>query len=430
MPVLLALVALGVVLPEFMRWPERSGTPPGQSGGRRGGGGAPLPVTVLAAPVTTADVPVTIDGVGTARPAASVVVRPQVDGQLIEVRFREGVDVRKGDVLARIDPTTYKAQLDQAVAKKAQNEALLDNARRDLERYVRLAETNSVTKQQADTQRAAVAQLVAQLQADQGVIDNARAILAYTEIVSPIDGRTGIRTLDEGNLVKASDPAGLVTVSQIRPIVVLFSIPQQQLARIARAAGRGPLAVEALDADNARAVDQGTLQVIDNVVDATTGTVRMKAEFPNRELALWPGAFVNVRLRVETLRNVLVVPTAAVQRGPAGTFVYVVTQENTVAVKPVTVTQQDDTVAVIGTGVAAGERVVTTGFSRLAEGARVTVTEPTGAPPAPVAGPAEEERQRGQRRRENGQGPAPAAPGAQPTPAPTGGAAARPAPRS
>ncbi|MFZ4533996.1 MAG: efflux RND transporter periplasmic adaptor subunit [Alsobacter sp.] len=392
---LVLLLAAGVtlVVPDDWRWPWSSAPTVqapggGGGGGRRGRGGPAGPVAVLAAPVRVADVPVTIDGVGTARPAATVTVRSQVDGQLLELRFREGQDVRKGDLLARIDPTIYQAQLDQALAKKSQDEAQLDNARRDLDRYVRLAETNSVTKQQADTQRAVVAQLVAQVQADQAAIDNARAVLAYTRIVSPIDGRTGIRVVDEGNLVRASDAAGLVTVSQIRPISVLFSIPQQQLQRIARALAAGPVQVDALDSDNQNAVDRGTLQVIDNQVDPATGSVRMKAEFPNRDLGLWPGGFVNVRLQVETLRGVTVTATAAVQRGPQGTFVYLVKADDTVTVRPVAVVQQDDVQAVI-TGVAQGDRVVTSGFSRLSEGTRVTVVEPPPAPGAPpsVASP-------------------------------------------
>lgn len=378
------LIAVGAVLaPVVLERPTQQQAQHAE-GRRRGGPGAQDPVPILAAEARRADVPVHLGAVGTARPAASVVVRPQVDGQIVEILFREGQAVKKGDVLARIDPTLYKAQLDQALAKKAQDEAQLENAKRDLERYSRLAETNAATKQQADTQRATVAQIEAQLKADQAAIDSARATLAYTEVKAPFDGRTGIRNLDEGTLVRAGDATGLVTLSQIQPIAVVFNVPQQQLARVASAASTGPLAVEAMDAEGARAVDRGTLEVIDNQVDPATGTVRLKASFPNRDLALWPGAFVNVRLLVETLRDVVVVPTAAVQRGPKGTFVYAV-GDGTVSVRDVTVTHQDERQAVVGDGLSAGERVATTSFARLAEGTKVTVSDPAAAQPMPVA---------------------------------------------
>lgn len=401
----------------------------GGGGGRRrggaGGGEGQPPAAVIAVPAKLADVPIYLESVGTARPLNSVTVRPQVDGQLIEIRFREGQEVKKGDVLARIDPTPYQAQLDQATAKKAQDQALLENARRDLERYVRLAETNAGTRQQADTQRSTVAQLEAQLKSDQAAIDSARATLAYTTIVSPLDGRTGLRNVDEGNIVKQGDAVGIVTVSQIQPIAVLFNLPQQQLARVIKAQSAAPLRAEAVAPDGKAVVDAGALQVVDNQVDITTGTVRLKAEFPNAQLALWPGAFVNVRLLVETLQQVVVTPTAAVQRGPKGTFVYIVKADDTVALRDVTVATQDDAQAVIATGLQAGERVVTTGFARLAEGARVAVSAPDA--PADAAAPAIHQDMRGRtpgaggegrRRREGapaaGADGAPASPGQRP----------------
>lgn len=352
------------------------------------------PVSILAARAQIADVPVYIEGVGTARPAASVTVRPQVDGQLQRVLFREGQEVKKGDVLAQIDPSLYQAQLDQALAKKAQNEALLENARRDLERYTRLAETNSVTKQQADTQRATVAQLEAQLKADQAAIDNARTMLAFTTITAPIDGRTGIRAIDEGNLVKQSDANGLVTISQVSPIAVIFSVPQQQLPRVNKAWAAGTVPVDAMDAEGRAVIDRGRLDVIDNTIDQTTGTVRLKAEFPNKDLALWPGAFANVRLLVETLRNAIVIPTAAVQRGPRGTFVYVVNADNTVSVRPVIVAMQDDAQAVIASGLNAGEQVASSGYARLADGTQVTIAEAAPLPEPSMTGPASRRQQR------------------------------------
>jgi multidrug efflux system membrane fusion protein len=342
-----------------------------------------LPVPVLAATAKIADVPVYLDGVGTTKALNTVTVRPQVDGKLIEIAFKEGQDVNQGDVLARIDPTTYQALLDQAAAKKAQDEALLANARRDLDRYVRLAASNAGSQQQADTQRATVAQLEAQVRLDQAAVDNARAILAYTTITAPLTGRTGIRLVDQGNIVRSSDTAGIVVITQIRPISVLFNLPQQRLAQINAAFAEGALPVEVIGPDDKTVVERGKLTVVDNQVDQTTGTVRLKAEFPNDGLRLWPGQFVNVRLLIDTLRSVVVVPTAAVQRGPNGTFVFVVRPDNTVTVRPVTLTQQDDVQTVIASGLSAGQRVVTTGFAQLAEGKRVRISDPD----APTAEP-------------------------------------------
>lgn len=395
----MALIATGALIaPVFLDQPGTD-SPQRRISRRSRDRGADDPVPVLVATARRADIPVYIDGVGTVRPANTVIVRSQVDGQLLKVLFQEGQDVKKGDVLARIDPVPYQAALDQALAKKAQNESLLENARRDLERYTRLAETNSVTKQQADTQRATVAQLEAQVRSDQAAIDNARATLSYTAVTAPIDGRTGIRTIDEGNIVKASDPNGLVVVSQIQPIAVVFSVPQQQLFRINKAWTLGALPVEALDSENRNAVDKGMLLVVDNQVDQQTGTVKLKAEFPNQNLSLWPGAFINVRLLVETLKGVTVVPTASVQRGPDGPFVFVVSGEDTAVVRKVTVGHQNDTDAVISAGLKLDERVVTTGFARLADNAKVSVPAAEGSAPKPP-----EPRQRNRTRTESSAG--------------------------
>ncbi|MGE4165278.1 MAG: efflux RND transporter periplasmic adaptor subunit [Xanthobacteraceae bacterium] len=346
-----------------------------------------LPVPVLADAAKRADVPIYLEAVGTARALNTVTVRPQVDGKLIAVNFKEGQDVKKGDVLARIDPTTYQAQLDQAVAKKAQDQAQLANARRDLERYERLAATNSINQQQADTQKALVAQLEAQVQSDQAAIDNARAILGYTTISAPIDGRTGIRAVDEGNIVRASDASGIVVITQIRPISVVFNVPQQNLDDVNAAFAKGALPADTMRSDNDAVIDRGSLAVVDNQVDQSTGTVRLKADFPNKDLQLWPGQFVNVRLLIDTLKQVVVVPTGAVQRGPRGTFVYVVKDDSTVAMRPVTVARQDELQAVIGQGLEPGERVVTTGFVNLTDGSKVAVSQPGGGPPAAGARP-------------------------------------------
>ena len=342
---------------------------------------ANLPVPVLDAAARVADVPVYLNGVGTAKARNTVTVRAQVDGRILSINFKEGQEVKRGDVLVTIDSATYRAQLDQAIAKKALDEAQLANAQRDLERYSKLP-ANVVAEKTVDTQRALVAQLTAQLRLDDAAIASAKAYLDYTTIVSPIDGRTGIRMVDVGNLVRGTDAAsGIVMITEIRPINVIFTLPQQQLAEVNAALARGPVPVEALDADGKTVLDRGTLQVVDNQVDQTTGTVRMKAEFANADYQLWPGQFTNVRVLVNTLTQVVVVPTPAVQRGPSGTFAYVIQPDDTVVQRPITVGLQNETLAVVKTGISRSERVVTTGFARLKDGSRVVITREEG--PAP-----------------------------------------------
>jgi len=393
-----ALVALVLIGVAAVWWAQ----PAKQQQPRFGrGGGDDGPVPVIAALTKRADVPVYLDGVGTIRALNTVTVRPQVDGKLLSVNYTEGQEVERGYVLAQIDPTTYQAAYDQAVAKKALDQATLANARLDHERYTRLAASNSIAKQQLDTQKMTVAQLEAQVNLDQAQINNAKAILEYTNIVAPITGRTGIRQVDQGNIVRTSDASGVVVITQLQPISVLFTLPQQQLGDVNRAFAGGVLAVDAFGSDNKTIVETGELKVVDNQVDPSTGTIKLKAEFPNRELQLWPGGFINVRLLINTLKQVIVAPTAAVQRGPSGTFVYVVQPDSKVAVRPVTVAQQDEVQAVIAKGLESGERVVTTGFARLTTGAAVTVTNAELPPPADAEQPAQSQRQR---RRGGGQG--------------------------
>jgi multidrug efflux system membrane fusion protein len=346
------------------------------NGRRRGSAQSTGPAVVLAEAAKTMDVPVYIDGVGSVKPLNTVTVRPQVSGKLVEVDFVEGQDIKKGDVIARIDDAVYKAALDQAIGKKAQDQALLQNAQLDLDRYTRLVQSSSGTQQQVDTARFQVAQYQAQVQSDQAAIESAQATLAYTTITAPIDGRTGIRNVDLGNIVSSTDTTGIVTLSQIRPISVVFSVPQQQLAKVNAASANGDLSVLALAGGSQAVVDTGKLSVIDNQVDITTGTVKLKANFPNDKLALWPGAFVNARLLVETMKGVVVIPTAAVQRGPNGTYAYVLQVDQTVSMKTITVGQQDDVQAVITDGIASSDTVVTTGFARLKDGAKVEVSDP------------------------------------------------------
>lgn len=358
------------------------------------------PVPVLATAAKAVDVPVYFDGVGASRALNIVTVHAQIDGKLMSVNFKEGQDVDQDFVLADIEATVYQAQYDQTVAKKAMDEAQLANARLDLERYAKLVQTNSATRQQYDTQRAMVAQLEAEVQGDQGAIDNSRAVLSYTRIVAPLAGRTGLRLVDPGNIVHAADTTGIVVITQLRPIAVIFTLPQQRLAEVNRAFAGGSLSVEALGDDNRTVIDRGTLTVIDNQVDQTTGTVKLKAEFPNADLQIWPGEFVNVKLLIRTLAHVVVVPSAAVQRGPNGTFAYVADADETANVRPVTVTQQDDVQAVIASGVDEGENVITTGFGQLTDGAKITIgaaqdlRRPAGSerrrgPPRPAAPTAE-----------------------------------------
>jgi membrane fusion protein, multidrug efflux system len=359
--------------------------------GRRDASG---PVSVVAATAQTANVPVYLDGVGTTKALNTASITSLVDGTLLSVDYREGQDVKKGDVLARVDPVTYQAALDQAVAKKALDEAQLANAKVDLARYTNLVKTNAIAPQQLDTQRTLVAQLEAQVKLDQGAIDNAAAYLRWCTITSPFDGRTGIRLVDPGNVVRAATSTPIVVVTQIQPIALLFTLPQQQLGPVnaaivkANAAGTGPLVVEALGADNKTVVDRGKLQVVNNQVDQTTGTIQLKAEFPNTNLQLWPGQFVNVRLLIDTLGDVVVVPPVAVQRGPPPNtnFVYVIQQDDTVSVRAVGIGQQNETQAVITRGLSAGDRVVTTGFTQLADKRQVTVAPAQAAEGAPPAG--------------------------------------------
>jgi len=384
------------------------------------------PVPVVAAQSQLADVPVWLEGVGSARARNTVTVRPQVDGKILSINFTEGQEVKAGALLAQIDPVTYQAQLDQAIAKKVLDESQLANAKRDLERYTQLS-ANVIAAKTVDTQRALVAQLEAQIKSDQAAIDNARAFLDYTQVTAPISGRTGMRQIDVGNIVRASD-GGIVVITEVQPISVVFTLPQQELPGIHRAAAKGTLRVEALETHSKSVLDTGELQVIDNQVDQSTGTIRLKADFPNKDLQLWPGQFVNARMLIDTLQQVVVIPTSAVQRGPQGTFVYVITDDNHAQVRNVAIRQQDERIAVVAEGVSPADKVVTTGFARLKDGAEVAVTpadsageDPSAAIPtgsvkragmnetgdpaaAPAASPDGDARREGRKRGERGEG--------------------------
>ena len=371
---------------------------PAETAGAQAPGGRrrfapPDSVPVLLATAEARNVPIWLDGLGTVQASASVVVRPMVEGRLVEVRFREGQDVAVGDVLAQIDARTYQASLDAALARKQQNEAQLANARLDAQRYARLAATAYTSAQQADTARAQVAQLEALVAGDQAQIDQARTQLSHTTITAPIAGRVGIRNVDVGNIVRTGDAAGLVTIATLRPINVQFTLPQQALGAVKDAMAAGEVEVLALPQANApvaerEVLDRGTLTVLDNQVDPATGTIRMKATFANERLQLWPGAFATVRLRARVWRDAVTVPPVAVQRGPRGAFVFVVGDELKAERRAVTVGHEDLTVAIVAEGLKPGERVVVEGASRLSDGTKVTVTTPQPRPqgPRPVAG--------------------------------------------
>ena len=383
-PILLAAVLIGAA--GAIWYTHRPGSD--TAAGRHRAGMPDDPIPVLASTATATDVPIYLDALGTVQAFNAVNVKVMVDGPLVEVRFREGQDVRTGDVLARIDARTYQATYDQAVAKKAQDEALLANARVDLARYQKLVATNYTSGQTSDTQRSLVAQDEAQVRQDQAQIDTARTNLSYTTITAPLDGRTGIRQVDQGNIVHASDTTPLTVLTQLRPISVVFTLAQQTLPAVANAIGRasaggGAPEVLALSQDGSGGViDHGQVAVLDNAVDQSTGTIKLKATFPNDKLVLWPGAFVNVRLLVQTERGVTTVPPVAVQRGPAGAYVYVLNADDTVTRRPVELGHEDERVSIVVAGLEPGDQVIVDGASRLTDGAKVKVASP--APP--VAG--------------------------------------------
>ena len=389
---LLLLVVLGVASGAgwyfFIRQPPATTQQDAQTaraGGRRPRPGSADgdPIPVLATAATTQDVPVYLDALGTVQAFNTVTVKAMIDGPMLQVLFKEGQDVHAGDVLAKIDPRPYQAALDQAVAKKAQDEANLANARVDLVRYQKLAATAYTSAQTSDTQKSTVAQLVAQVQQDQAQIDTARTNLSYTTIASPIDGRTGIRQVDAGNIVHAADTTPLTVITQLQPISVVFTLPQQTLAAVAVAMRAGAPEVLALPQavanDGKTVLDRGRVAVLDNTVDQATGTIKLKATFPNPALALWPGGFINVRLLIDTERNVVTVPPTAVQRGPQGAYVYLVKDKATVARKVVQVGHEDENVAVVTAGLQPGDEVVVDGASRLSDGAKVKLQENTPA---------------------------------------------------
>jgi multidrug efflux system membrane fusion protein len=329
--------------------------------------------------VTREDVPIWLEGIGNVAAFFRVTVKPQVDGRLDKVFFKEGQSVTKGDLLAQIDPRPFTIQLESAQAARARDQANIKNAEVNVERYQKLAQDNLITQQQLTDQQAVVAQLQAQLQGDQAQIDAARLNLDYARIRTPIDGVAGVRQVDPGNVVHASDPNGLVVVTQIDPIAVLFTLPEDQLLSVREAMGDEPLVVEALSRDGDRSLGQGQLSVIDNEINQATATVRLKAIFQNPDHRLWPNQFVKARVKLKTRKGALVVPAAVVQHGPQGTFAYVVGADSTVSVRPVHVIATEGERAIIGDGLQPDEVVVVSGQAQLRPGARVSASKASAA---------------------------------------------------
>jgi len=337
---------------------------------------APAPAPVSVATVTRQDVPIHLSGLGTVQASLTVGIRSQVDGKLQGVLFTEGQRVRKGDVLAKIDPRLFQAALDQAIARKRQNAALLAGAEKDLARSKALAQKDIGTQQNVDQQQAKVDQLKASIEADMAAIATAQTQLNYATIAAPSDGRMGVRLVDPGNLIRVSESGPIATLVQIQPAAVQFTLPARVLPDLREAMARGPVEVTAFDQDNRRALDTGTILLIDNVIDQATDMIRLKAMFANADDQLWPGQYVNARVLVAIKRNVLTIPSSAVQRGPQGLFAWIVTSKNNAEPRPLQVGLTTSDLTVVASGLSEGERVVIDGHYRLRRGALVTIAKP------------------------------------------------------
>ena len=367
----LQIVALLLVIPAAgLTWRLARGASPAPYSASSTSKTQPIPTTIGVA--EQKDVPVYLTGLGTVQAFNSVTVKVRVDGQIDKIAFTEGQDVKAGDVLAQIDPRPFQASLDLAQATKSKDQAQLENAKLDLQRYQKAGPLAN-TQQQIDTQAALVRQLEATVQADQANVESAQVQLDYTTIKAPLSGRTGIRLLDEGNIVHATDTTGLVVITQLQPISVVFTLPQDQMQEVIHAmtSTSSHLKVFAQGRSDQQQLGEGQLELVDNMIDQSTGSVRLKATFPNTEFALWPGQYVNIRLLLRTLPQAVTTPSAAVQRGPNGMYVYVVKPDSTVAIQPVVVGQMTDGTSVIEKGLDAGARIVTAGQYRLQSGSRV-----------------------------------------------------------
>jgi membrane fusion protein, multidrug efflux system len=363
---LLLIVALGAA--GYFGWQKYSGEHKQAVAQKNAPARAAVPVKI--APVEKADFPVYLTGLGTVQGFNTVQVRTRVDGQIMRIDFKEGQFVKQGDTLVEIDPRPFQATLDQANAKKAQDQANLANANLDLQRYTKLGEF--ATRQQTDTQRSTVAQLTAQIAADDAAIFNAQTQLDYATVKAPITGVAGLRQVDVGNIVNASTQTGIVTIAQVEPIAVIFTAPEEQLPDIKGALAKSPPKTIAFSTDGKRVLSTGTLALINNQVDTTSGTIRLKAVFDNKDHALWPGQSVATRLLVKTLKDATVVPDDAVQHGTNGLYAYILTQDNKAELRKIKVSQSMDGKSVVDEGLSPGEQVITAGHYKVSPGAPVS----------------------------------------------------------
>ncbi len=369
--VVVSLVAVALIA--LVTWRVAFSKPdaPAGGGGRRGGADPDRAVPVTLSVVKKEDVQISADGLGAVTPLATVAVKSRVDGKLEQVLFKEGQPVKKGDPLAQIDPRPFRIQVDQASATLARDSAAARNAMLNLERLKGLRDQKLIPQQQVDDQQTLFDQAEAVMGIDRAQVDAAKLSLEWSRITAPIDGVTGVRQIDPGNLVRASDPTGLVLLTQLDPIAVLFTLPQDALPAVSQAMAEGPLTVEAFARDGTTLIATGTLTVIDNQINQTTATIRLKAEFPNAQHTLWPNAFVKTRLKLSKREGMLTLPTPAVLRGPKGPFVYVVGADNTAAVRPIVIDSTEGPLTLIASGLAEGDRVVSDGQSQLRPGSKV-----------------------------------------------------------
>jgi multidrug efflux system membrane fusion protein len=364
---LLAAIAIGAG--GYAGWRHYSAVHAQQAAADAGPRKSP-PIAVKIAPVEKADFPVYLTGLGNVQAFNTVVVRTRVDGQINKISFVEGQFVKQGDILAEIDPRPFQAALDQATAKKAQDQANIANAQRDLERYTKLGEF--ATKQQTDTQRSTVQQLTAQIEADDAAISNAKTQLDYATVRAPLDGVTGFRQVDQGNIVNAATQTGIVTIAQVEPIAVIFTAPEEQLPQIKAALKVAPPKVIALSTDGKKALSTGTLALINNVVDTTSGTIRLKAVFDNKDHVLWPGQSVSTRLLVDTLKDATVIPDDAIQHGTDGLYAFSVNQDNQAELRKIQVSKSIDGRSVVDSGLSPGQQVITAGQYKVQPGSVVS----------------------------------------------------------